>query len=180
MTTEEKQNFLREKILDKGYDTNQFVQFLTEKKGEDGADVSNWSMEDLVSVVNEFIKLNGGVVEPEPEPKVEKKLKVSMFDIMGGAKPKKNISQPLPNPQKNPQIETQKVNSNKKKIIMYKTDSNFKNELVTSIYIKNNISPISVINNNISNDIYILNINNNVEKSFDNRKTSYLLSLIKV
>jgi hypothetical protein len=111
MTTEEKQNFLREKILDKGYDTNQFVQFLTEKKGEDGADVSNWSMEDLVSVVNEFIKLNGGVVEPEPEPKVEKKLKVSMFDIMGGAKPKKNISQPLPNPQKNPQIETQKVNS---------------------------------------------------------------------
>ena len=89
MTTEEKQNFLREKILDKGYDTNQFVQFLTEKKGEDGADVSNWSMEDLVSVVNEFIKLNGGVVEPEPEPKVEKKLKVSMFDIMGGAKPKK-------------------------------------------------------------------------------------------
>ena len=32
MTTEEKQNFLREKILDKGYDTNQFVQFLTEKK----------------------------------------------------------------------------------------------------------------------------------------------------
>ena len=110
MTTEEKQNFLREKILDKGYDTNQFVQFLTEKKGEDGADVSNWSMEDLVSVVNEFIKLNGGVVEPEPEPKVEKKLKVSMFDIMGGAKPKKNISQPLPNPQKNPQIETQKVN----------------------------------------------------------------------
>ena len=111
MTTEEKQNFLRKKILDKGYDTNQFVQFLTEKKGEDGADVSNWSMEDLVSVVNEFIKLNGGVVEPEPEPKVEKKLKVSMFDIMGGAKPKKNISQPLPNPQKNPQIEAQKVNS---------------------------------------------------------------------
>ena len=63
-----------------------------------------------------------------------------------------------------------KINSNKKKIIMYKTDSNFKNELVTSIYIKNSISPISVINNNISNDIYILNINNNVEKSFDNRK----------
>ena len=115
MTTEEKQNFLREKILDKGYDTNQFVQFLTEKKGEDGADVSNWSMEDLVSVVNEFVKLHGGQVEEEvkkPEPKVEqKKVKVSMFDIMGGAKPKKNISQPLPNPQKNPQIETQKVNS---------------------------------------------------------------------
>ena len=29
---EEKQNFLREKILEKGYDTNQFVQFLIDEK----------------------------------------------------------------------------------------------------------------------------------------------------
>ena len=34
MTTEEKQNFLREKILEKGYDTNEFVQFLTDKKAQ--------------------------------------------------------------------------------------------------------------------------------------------------
>ena len=27
------------------------------KKGEEGSDVSNWSMEDLKKVVNEFIKL---------------------------------------------------------------------------------------------------------------------------
>ena len=57
MSTEEKQNFLREKILEKGYDVNEFVEFLTQKKGEEGADVSNWSMEDLKKVVNEFIKL---------------------------------------------------------------------------------------------------------------------------
>ena len=75
MSTEEKQNFLREKILEKGYDVNEFVQFLTEKKGEEGADVANWSMEDLIIVVNEFIKLHGGVIEElkKPEPKPEQK-----------------------------------------------------------------------------------------------------------
>ena len=46
-TTEEKQNFLRETILDKGYDVNKFVQFLIDKKGEGGADVAVWPMYDL-------------------------------------------------------------------------------------------------------------------------------------
>ena len=104
MSTEEKQNFLREKILDEGYDTNQFVQFLTEKKGEQGADVANWSMEDLKSVVNEFIKLNGGQVEEEkeevkkPEPK-----KISMFDVMVKSNPQKSQSQPIQKQQNKPQ-----------------------------------------------------------------------------
>ena len=48
---EEKLNFLREKILDKGYDTNDFTIFLKAKKGEDGEDVSNWTMPELEQVV---------------------------------------------------------------------------------------------------------------------------------
>ena len=101
MSTEEKQNFLREKILDEGYDTNQFVQFLTEKKGEQGADVANWSMEDLKSVVNEFIKLNGGQVEEEvkkPEPK-----KISMFDVLVKSSIQKTQSQSTQKQQNKPQ-----------------------------------------------------------------------------
>ena len=109
MSTEEKQNFLREKILEKGYDVNEFVQFLTEKKGEEGADVANWSMEDLKLVVNEFVKLHGAQVEEEvkkPEPKVEqKKVKVSMFDIMGSSVSKKSKSEPLQNQPKKPPTE---------------------------------------------------------------------------
>ena len=115
MSTEEKQNFLREKILDKGYDTNQFVQFLTEKKGEDGADVANWTMEDLIQVVNEFIKLNGGEVEEDvkkPEPKKESKKKVSMFDIMPDTKPKKPDSQLNINPQSKSQSSEIKKSQN--------------------------------------------------------------------
>ena len=57
-TTDEKQNYLRQNILDKGYDGNEFINFLIEKKGEDGADVSNWSFPDLKAVVKEFISLN--------------------------------------------------------------------------------------------------------------------------
>ena len=118
MSTEEKQNFLREKILEKGYDGNLFVQFLTEKKGDEGADVANWSMDDLKLVVNEFIKLHGGQVEEEvkkpeikpetkpetkPEPKQEKKSKVSMFDVMSDPKAKKALHQNFQNQQKKPQ-----------------------------------------------------------------------------
>ena len=115
MSTEEKQNFLREKILDKGYDTSQFVQFLTEKKGEDGADVANWTMEDLIQVVNAFIKLNGGEVEEDvkkPEPKKEIKKKVSMFDIMPDTKPKKPDSQLNINPQSKSQSSEIKKSQN--------------------------------------------------------------------
>ena len=122
-TIEEKQGFLRETILDKGYDVNQFIQFLTDKKGEEGADVSNWSMHDLHTVVKEFIKLNGGGEEEEPQPEVkspepEKKVeienkeikpkseeketkiekknpkKVSMFDVMPSNKPKVEPQKP--------------------------------------------------------------------------------------
>ena len=60
-TQEEKQNFLRENILDKGYDTNMFVEFLMGKKGEEGADVGNWSMKDLQLVVKEFISMQSNI-----------------------------------------------------------------------------------------------------------------------
>ena len=113
---EEKQNFLREKILEKGYDTNDFVQFLIDKKGENGADVSVWTMNDLKQVVREFIKIHGGVIEEEeptkPEPKQNAK-KISMFDILGESKPKSQpapqISKPKiepPKPQPQPKVET--------------------------------------------------------------------------
>ena len=70
---EEKQIFLRQNILDKGYDTNLFVEFLIDKKGEGGADVGNWTMNDLKVVVKEFISLqentnNKNSLNPEEKP----------------------------------------------------------------------------------------------------------------
>ena len=65
LTIQEKQEYLRDNILDKGYDANLFADYLIQKKGEVGADISSWSMEDLRIVVQEFIEkqtsfLSGG------------------------------------------------------------------------------------------------------------------------
>ena len=89
---EEKQNYLRENILDKGYDANVFLQFLIDKRGEDAADVGNWTMNDLQLVVKEFIKLNGGEVEEEKKPHK----KISMFDVIPEGKTKNEPVKPKP------------------------------------------------------------------------------------
>ncbi len=52
---EEKQNYLRENILDKGYEAEDFVSFLIQKKGDDGVDLSNWSLNELKFTVQEYI-----------------------------------------------------------------------------------------------------------------------------
>ena len=57
-TQEQKQNFLRENILEKGYDGQQFINYLKSIKGEEGEDISNWSMTDLQKVVQDFISLS--------------------------------------------------------------------------------------------------------------------------
>ena len=49
-----KQQFLREEILEKNYDPQSFIDFLITKKGETAADINNWSLEELKSIVVEF------------------------------------------------------------------------------------------------------------------------------
>ena len=51
----EKQNYLRKKILEKGLDPGQFVEFLQEKKGENGLDLNTWTMKELTKAVTDFI-----------------------------------------------------------------------------------------------------------------------------
>ena len=78
-TQEEKQNFLRENILEKGYDTNMFVDFLMGKKGEEGADVGNWSMNDLKLVVNEFISMQSNInTSPQEQANLNNQMPISL------------------------------------------------------------------------------------------------------
>ena len=56
----EKQTFLRENILEKGYDPEDFMKLLQSKKGELGLDLSSWSMDELREAVKEFTKENSG------------------------------------------------------------------------------------------------------------------------
>ena len=45
----DKQNYLKTEILDKGYDTQTFIDYLKSGK-EGGDDVNNWTMEELKTV----------------------------------------------------------------------------------------------------------------------------------
>ena len=47
---EYKQEFLRNEILDPGYDPNVFLEFLVSKKGENGSDLNLWDMNELYVV----------------------------------------------------------------------------------------------------------------------------------
>ena len=110
---EEKQNYLRENILDKGYDANVFLQFLIDKRGEDAADVGNWTMNDLQLVVKEFIKLNGGEVEEEKKPPK----KISMFDVIPEGKTKNEPVKPKPKQEnKQPPQQPSNINTNANKV----------------------------------------------------------------
>ena len=57
---EEKQKFLSRKIIDEGYDAEEFSNFISSKRGEDMVNLENWTMEELASVVNEFIAIQSG------------------------------------------------------------------------------------------------------------------------
>ena len=51
---ENKQMYLRTEILDKGYNAQDFFDFLVQRKGEEGGDLNNWLMIDLKAIVMEF------------------------------------------------------------------------------------------------------------------------------
>ena len=55
--TEQKQFYLRENILNKGYDPEEFMNFLKSKKGENGIDLRNWGKNELEKAVTQFITL---------------------------------------------------------------------------------------------------------------------------
>ena len=63
----EKQTFLRENILEKGYDAEDFMKLLQNKKGEQGLDLESWSMDELRSAVKEFTKENSGIETKDPK-----------------------------------------------------------------------------------------------------------------
>ena len=50
--TEQKQIYLRENILDKGLNGQEFMDFMVKLKGENGTDISQWSLEEIKMVIN--------------------------------------------------------------------------------------------------------------------------------
>ena len=70
-TLEQKQKYLREHVLEKGYDPDKFMEFLTMKKGESGIDLENWALKELIDVTNEFLANNKLEIESNLSDKNE-------------------------------------------------------------------------------------------------------------
>jgi hypothetical protein len=83
-TLAEKQAYLRQAILEKGYNTEAFIEFLTSRK-EQGDDLNLWTQAELVQVAQEFITmsdyakqheqlLKGKALPPAPAPATKKSI----------------------------------------------------------------------------------------------------------
>ena len=172
---EEKQNFLRQNILDKGYDTNLFVEFLMDKKGEEGADVGNWTMSDLKIVVKEFISLQENSNNNINKAEQSEEINPTNFN----KNKSKNSNNPLEN---NPPINKSYVkydplsggiNQNTNEEINNQ-NSNNQNSSIKNFFVNNNIknnnpqlnNNINTVNNqNLNNNIYYMNNQNNTNNT---------------
>ena len=67
--TEQKQNYLRQNILNKGYEAEEFMSFLNSKKGEKGLDLKNWTMDELKETVTEFITIKNEIENKNTQKK---------------------------------------------------------------------------------------------------------------
>lgn len=50
----QKKDLLREQIIEKNYDQDEFIQFCMDRK-ENGDDMSNWTHEELKQVIKDFV-----------------------------------------------------------------------------------------------------------------------------
>ena len=66
---QEKQAYLRENVLEKGYDADEFMSFLKSKKGENGLDLNNWTLNELKNSVKLFILQK---IDEEPGEEINK------------------------------------------------------------------------------------------------------------
>jgi hypothetical protein len=56
---QQKQQYLRENILDKGYNANEFMEYFKESVGVQEIDLNNYTMNSLIEVVNGFYSKKG-------------------------------------------------------------------------------------------------------------------------
>ena len=73
---EQKQRYLRENILEKGYDPDKFMDYLTMKKGEEGINLERWSLQELIQVKEEFLENN----PIEPKSYIDCSIQIAQYE----------------------------------------------------------------------------------------------------
>ena len=140
-----KQAYLRENVLEMGYDADEFMSFLQLKKGDDGLDLNNWQMSELISVVNDFVNTKKNIQNKNQEEETNK-----------GEESAPSINMESDN--KN--IINNDISNN--------IDTNINNNIESNI--NNNIS--NNINNNVQNFINE-EVNENIGRCLSNEITSF-------
>ena len=161
---EEKQNYLRENILDKGFDAEDFVLFLTQKKGDEGVDLNNWSLNELKLLVQEYIlaqskasdfqNLNNNPIPAQTPPNLQQNIPQIQNQLIGQF--------PIMNTNQN-MTENINVNPNDNNVNNYKMGLNigFNNNM--NMNMNNNLinNDMNINFNNIINNDIMQNNNNN-------------------
>ena len=75
-----KQHYLRTKILDQGYDPQEFNEFMCEIKKEENIDLNNWTLQEIIDVVKSF-KEYKQKKEIEEKQKKEKEKEIKNEEI---------------------------------------------------------------------------------------------------
>ena len=71
-----KQQYLRENILDKGYDANEFMEYFKEYSGQQEINLNDYTMDALIEVVNGFYSKKGqGIQNQNSFPQMPNDLK---------------------------------------------------------------------------------------------------------
>ena len=147
---EEKQNYLRENILEKGYDAEEFVSYLTSKKGEEGVNLSNWSLNELKSLVQEYISAH-----PRNDIQVPNNMQIP-------PQMQNNIQQNI-NPLQNP-LQSQDTNITPNMNVDMNNNYNINNINMTM-----NMNPnmnMAMNNNMINNNLNNPQIQNNMNQNY--------------
>ena len=92
---EDKQNYLREEIMDKGYSPEQFQEFMMQQVGTEEIDLEQYSMQSLQEIVEKFKQLyasgdnnTDNVISTNEEPQQEE------TDEVNNINNEENIIQP--------------------------------------------------------------------------------------
>lgn len=179
-TTEIKQNYLRNEIIEKGYDPEEFSTYISNIRGEEGVDLALWTMEELENVVKDFQKkqkpdLSQNANEEYKSSYIEKQQQKTEIDNEKKITDEQETKEQKDNENNNVNIINNDVNTNNKDIF------NCEQSTITKVKDKENVLSESIEDflqdsNFINNDNNNNNTNNNntnlLTYSFDNDNTS--------
>ena len=130
--TKEKQEYLRVNILEKGYNADEFMEYLENLGGEKGLEIRNWSKDDLIKAVHDFQKNGGNPLKTDiNKSKSNDKIDVNCTNINN-----KNNNNNINN------IKKENENNINNKINIYNQDNNI---IYDQEYINCNISETTPI-----------------------------------